>query len=176
MKKNSSLNQRAPIVNDNDEWFSSDGQQSNISQSLQSSLARNKILNRSFSDAAYENRAKDLAEQNREMIETNGLVKFSEENIKENLLSKNDSIRSSKSSLSHLLNDGLASPLLNSPSSNELGLATMDISPSNRSLPTMGVLMLGKKRLSNVSVDGSAIEKAIHNHNRQTLDGGDHWK
>ncbi|UXI22133.1 hypothetical protein NH340_JMT08076 [Sarcoptes scabiei] len=176
MKKNSSLNQRAPIVNDNDEWFSSDGQQSNISQSLQSSLARNKILNRSFSDAAYENRAKDLAEQNREMIETNGLVKFSEENIKENLLSKNDSILSSKSSLSHLLNDGLASPLLNSPSSNELGLATMDISPSNRSLPTMGVLMLGKKRLSNVSVDGSAIEKAIHNHNRQTLDGGDHWK
>lgn len=41
-----------------------------------------------------------------------------------------------------------------------------DTSPvSNRSLPTMGISMLGKKRLSNVSADCSAIEKAIANHN-----------
>lgn len=32
---------------------------------------------------------------------------------------------------------------------------------SNRFLPTMGVSMLGKKRLSNVSADCSAIEKAV---------------
>lgn len=46
-------------------------------------------------------------------------------------------------------------------------IVSNDTSPSsNRSLPTMGISMLGKKRLSNVSADCSAIEKAIAIHNR----------
>ena len=41
--------------------------------------------------------------------------------------------------------------------------STSDLT-SNRSLPTMGVSMLGKKRLSSVSTDAHAIEKALLAH------------
>ena len=46
--------------------------------------------------------------------------------------------------------------------------STSDLT-SNRSLPTMGVSMLGKKRLSSVSTDAHAIEKALLAHSEAQL-------
>lgn len=43
------------------------------------------------------------------------------------------------------------------------------LSTSNRSLPTMGVSMLGKKKISNVSTDSQAIEQARAQFERQTI-------
>lgn len=57
---------------------------------------------------------------------------------------------------------------LESGSASVSGDVAGHLSTSNRSLPTMGVAMLGKKKISNVSADSQAIEHALAQFERQT--------
>lgn len=115
-----------------------------------------KLLNRSLSDAAYGRQSHRNSNKQRKSLESSAVI---------DLLISRPNRQCSLGIVNDDEDDGLMERLSNCTTSKSTVLhndmSTEQLNTSNRSLPTMGVSMLAKKRLSNVSADCFAIEKAI---------------
>ncbi|KAH9511448.1 Sterile alpha motif [Dermatophagoides farinae] len=117
-----------------------------------------KFLNRSFSDAAYQSSTNHgSTTSNRPSLKSRHSLESNQDDETALFLT----IYNNNQTLQFQRTGSVAS--FGDTPSTPTSISGFDISPG-RSLPTMGLSMLAKKRLSNVSADSSAIEKAINLH------------